>query len=96
MENSVKQKNSPLKKLLGSSSKMAVATLTSRVLGLVRELFMAAIFGATGFTDAFGVAWRIPNILRDLFAESVFSSAFVTIFTEAKQKDPMAARRLFW
>jgi putative peptidoglycan lipid II flippase len=79
-----------------SSAKIASATLISRVLGLVREQAMAHYFGATGLTDAFLVAYRIPNILRDLFAEGAFSSAFVPVFTEESEKDPKAARTLLW
>src|SRR5690606_21552132 len=82
------------KKVLFSSAKMAVATLTSRVLGLAREQVMAATFGASGITDAFTVAYRLPNLLRDLFAEGAFSSAFVPIFTEERLKSDAAARRL--
>lgn len=82
------------KKVLFSSAKMAVATLTSRVLGLVREQVMAATFGASGVTDAFTVAYRLPNLLRDLFAEGAFSAAFVPIFTEERLKSDAAARRL--
>ena len=48
---------------------------------------MAAMFGASIVTDAFNVAFRIPNVLRDLFAEGVFSSAFVPIFTDVMTKD---------
>lgn len=84
------------KKVLGSSLKMAAATFSSRILGLVREQVMAATFGASGITDAFAIAYRVPNMLRDLFAEGAFSSAFVPIFTEAKLSDPLAARRLLW
>lgn len=87
---------SPLGLLLKSSSKMASATLLSRVLGLVREQVLAAQFGASGLTDAFTIAFRIPNMLRDLFAEGAFSSAFVPIFTQEKITDPTAARRLLW
>lgn len=76
--------------------KMALATFCSRILGLVREQALAAVFGASGLTDAFTVAYRIPNLLRDLFAEGAFSSAFVPIFTEARKRDEDSARRLFW
>ena len=76
--------------------KMALATFCSRILGLVREQALAAVFGASGLTDAFTVAYRIPNLLRDLFAEGAFSSAFVPIFTEAGKRDEQSARRLFW
>jgi putative peptidoglycan lipid II flippase len=87
---------STLRRLIGSSGKMAVATLLSRVLGLVREQVLAAKFGATGLTDAFTIAFRLPNMLRDLFAEGAFSSAFVPVFTEERLTDPLAARRLLW
>ncbi|RLA67960.1 MAG: hypothetical protein DRQ88_01470, partial [Epsilonproteobacteria bacterium] len=82
--------------VLLSSLKMASATFLSRILGLVREQVMAAIFGASGFTDAYLVAFRIPNILRDLFAEGSFSPAFVPIFIEERIKDPARARSLLW
>lgn len=89
------QKSSKLIVLL-SSAKMAMATMISRILGLVREQVIAYYFGATSLTDAFFVAYRIPNLLRDLFAEGAFSSAFVPEFTEAKQKGDEEARSLFW
>jgi putative peptidoglycan lipid II flippase len=57
------------------------ATLTSRVLGLIRETVQAAVFGAGNEMDAFTVAFRIPNLARDLFAEGAMSAAFVPIFT---------------
>lgn len=83
-------------KILLSSAKMAFATLTSRVLGLGREQVMAHFFGASGLTDAFLVAYRIPNLLRDLFAEGAFSSAFVPTFTEANHHSHEKARKLLW
>ncbi len=75
---------------------MAIATFFSRILGLVREQVMAAYFGASGVTDAFLVAYRIPNLLRDLFAEGAFSSAFVPTFVEANQESREAGRELMW
>jgi putative peptidoglycan lipid II flippase len=63
---------------------VGAATLLSRVLGLVREQVMATVFGAGLATDAFNVAFRIPNLLRDLFAEGAMSSAFVPTFTEVQ------------
>jgi len=57
------------------------ATLTSRLLGLVREQVLAALFGAGDSMDAFFVAFRIPNLVRDLFAEGAMSAAFVPTFT---------------
>ena len=64
---------------------VGAATLLSRVLGLAREQVMAVLFGAGFATDAFNVAFRIPNLLRDLFAEGAMSSAFVPTFTAVHQ-----------
>jgi putative peptidoglycan lipid II flippase len=61
-------------------------TLVSRVLGFVRDAVIAAVFGAGLATDAFFVAFRIPNLLRRLFAEGAFSQAFVPILGEYKAK----------
>jgi putative peptidoglycan lipid II flippase len=67
---------------LGRSAALAgAATLTSRVLGLARESVQAAVFGAGNEMDAFFVAFRIPNLARDLFAEGAMSAAFVPTFT---------------
>lgn len=74
---------------------MSVATSLSRVLGLVREQTIAYFFGVSGLTDTFNVAYRIPNLLRDLLAEGSFSSAFVPTFTEALKKNVEDAKELF-
>lgn len=84
------------KSLIFSTIKMALATFSSRILGLVREQVMAATFGASGITDAFTVAYRVPNMLRDLFAEGAFSSAFVPVFTKVRQLGDEQARTLLW
>ena len=65
---------------------VGAATMLSRVTGLARDQVMAVLFGAGLATDAFNVAFRIPNLLRDLFAEGAMSSAFVPAFTEARLK----------
>ena len=71
------------------------ATFLSRVLGLAREQVFAAQFGAGFAVDAFQVAFRIPNLLRDLFAEGAMSAAFVPTLTRTQQeKGPEAAMRL--
>jgi putative peptidoglycan lipid II flippase len=68
---------------LGRSASIAgVATLTSRVLGLVRDTVLAAVFGAGNEMDAFVVGFRIPNLVRELFAEGAMSAAFVPTFTK--------------
>lgn len=82
--------------VLRSSFIMAIATFVSRILGLIREQVMAAYFGASGVTDAFLVAYRIPNLLRDLFAEGAFSSAFVPTFVETNQESAEKSRELMW
>jgi putative peptidoglycan lipid II flippase len=64
-----------------------VAVLASRVLGVAREALFAGLFGPTWVADAFVIAFRIPNLLRDLFAEGALSSAFVPTFTEAFSRD---------
>ncbi|MBT3586813.1 MAG: murein biosynthesis integral membrane protein MurJ, partial [Halobacteriovoraceae bacterium] len=92
----IAEQKSSRRSLIGASLKMGMATLSSRILGLVREQVMAYTFGASGWTDAFNVAFRVPNMLRDLFAEGSFSSAFVPIFTEVKLEDPEKAKRLLW
>jgi putative peptidoglycan lipid II flippase len=61
----------------------SVGTLLSRILGVVRESVFAYLFGAGFATDAFNVAFRIPNMLRDLFAESALSAAFVPTFVKS-------------
>ena len=72
--------------LLKSASIVSLMTLASRITGLVRELLVAAAFGASATTDAFNVAFRIPNLLRRLFAEGAFSQAFVPILAETRAR----------
>src|SRR5689334_2282475 len=68
---------------LGRSASMAgLATLTSRILGLARDTILAAVFGAGNEMDAFVVGFRIPNLVRELFAEGAMSAAFVPTFTK--------------
>jgi putative peptidoglycan lipid II flippase len=67
--------------LARSAGIVGLATMSSRVLGLVRDSALAFIFGAGNAMDAFYVAFRIPNLLRDLFAEGTMSAAFVPTFT---------------
>src|SRR3954447_11224443 len=69
-------------------------TLISRVLGFVRDAIIARIFGAGLMTDAFFVAFRIPNLLRRLFAEGAFSQAFVPILAEYKNRQGHEATKL--
>ena len=66
-----------------SSANVGVAILVSRVLGVARDAIFARVFGVSGLTDAYVAAFRIPNLLRDLFAEGALSSAFVPTFSDA-------------
>src|SRR3981189_3211223 len=61
---------------------VGIAILCSRVLGLIREVIFAALFGAGKNLDAFLMAFRVPNMLRDLFAEGALSTAFITTFSK--------------
>ena len=72
--------------LLGSSLIVASMTMLSRVLGLVRDIVIASMFGAGSHADAFFVAFKIPNFLRRLFAEGAFNQAFVPVLAEISQQ----------
>ncbi len=77
--------------LFKAASTVSLLTLASRVTGLVRDLLMAATFGASALTDAFNVAFRIPNLFRRLFAEGAFSQAFVPALAHVKEREGEAA-----
>jgi putative peptidoglycan lipid II flippase len=79
--------------LLKAASTVSLLTLASRITGLVREQMIAAGFGASAATDAFNVAFRIPNLLRRLFAEGAFSQAFVPILAAVRARDGDVATR---
>jgi putative peptidoglycan lipid II flippase len=72
---------------MSAAGTISVAIMISRVLGLIREMVLAKWFGAGLQTDAFNIAFRIPNLLRDLFAEGVLSSAFVPTFVKSLTQD---------
>lgn len=73
--------------LLRTLASVGGLTLLSRIVGLVRETLMARIFGAGATTDAFFIAFRIPNLLRRLFAEGAFSQAFIPVLAQSKNVD---------
>lgn len=70
--------------LARSTGVVGLATLLSRVLGFVRDVLQAALFGASAAMDAFFIAFRIPNLFRRMFAEGAFQQAFVPVFKEAQ------------
>lgn len=79
--------------LLKTASTVSLLTLLSRITGLVREQLVAASFGASGVTDAFNVAFRIPNLFRRLFAEGAFSQAFVPLLAATREQQGDDATR---
>ncbi len=79
--------------LLKAALSVSAMTLLSRITGLIREIIGFNLFGAGAAMDAFQVAWRIPNLLRRLFAEGAFSQAFVPVFAEYKNKRGEAETR---
>lgn len=74
------------RKIAAGARAVTIAVLLSRLLGLVREQVLAGFFGAGLQMDAYVVAYRIPNLLRDLLAEGALAAAFVTVFTQHKEK----------
>jgi putative peptidoglycan lipid II flippase len=81
--------------LLQSLSTVGGFTLLSRILGFVRDLVFAQVFGASSSTDAFFVAFKIPNFMRRLFAEGAFATAFVPVLTEYRTQREYAELKAF-
>ncbi len=79
--------------LLKTLAAISSMTMLSRITGLLREILFFRAFGAGGLTDAFYIAFRIPNLLRRLFAEGAFSQAFVPMLAEYKSKQGEQATR---
>ena len=81
--------------LFKAAFSVSALTLLSRITGLVREQIGAALFGTSAAMDAFQIAFRIPNLLRRLFAEGAFSQAFVPVVSEYKvQREHQEVREL--
>ena len=79
--------------MLKAASTISLLTLASRVAGLVRDQLFAAAFGANAMTDAFYVAFRIPNLFRRLFGEGAFSQAFVPVLAASKANHGLEGTR---
>ena len=79
--------------LVRSTAVFGALTMVSRVLGLARDVVIATVFGSSAATDAFFVAFKIPNFMRRLFAEGAFSHAFVPVLSEYRTKHDAAAVR---
>ncbi len=74
-----------------NTMKVSAAVMASRVLGLAREVVFGSLFGGTRWTDCFVLAYKVPNLLRDLFAEGALSQAFVTTFSKTLKVEGEAA-----
>lgn len=83
--------SSPARRIADAALLLSAATLLSRLLGLVREQVFAALLGAGFYGDAFTTAFRLPNLLRDLFAEGALSAAFQPAFQAARKSEGFAA-----
>ncbi|MEX9867974.1 murein biosynthesis integral membrane protein MurJ [Providencia huaxiensis] len=81
--------------LLKSLAAVSSMTMMSRVLGFIRDAIIARVFGAGAAADAFFVAFKLPNLLRRIFAEGAFSQAFVPILAEYKNQQGEEATRTF-
>jgi len=80
-------------KLLKSTAIVSAMTMLSRILGFIRDMVFAQVFGAKAVTDAFFVAFKIPNFMRRLFAEGAFSQSFVPVLSESKVEQGQAEAR---
>jgi len=76
-----------IESVTSSATSVTIAVFISRILGLIREQVLAYFFGAGKSMDAFVVGYRIPNLLRDLFAEGALGSAFVKVFSSSLEKE---------
>jgi putative peptidoglycan lipid II flippase len=77
--------------LLKSAAAVSAMTMLSRITGLIRETITARLLGAGAESDAFFIAFRIPNLLRRLFAEGAFSQAFIPILSQTNATEGKAA-----
>lgn len=83
------------KSLLRSTGLVSAMTFLSRILGFIRDMIVAHLFGVTAGIDAFYVAFKIPNFMRGLFAEGSFSQAFVPVLSEYREKKTLEETRTF-
>jgi len=83
------------RKLFKSTAVVSSMTMISRILGFIRDMMFARFFGADSGTDAFFVAFKIPNFLRRLFAEGAFAQAFVPVLSDYKEQGSRKALRNF-
>ncbi len=94
MQTQSEDKRSQSENVVRSAGIVSIAVFTSRISGLVREIVLAAMFGASAVFDAFRIGFTVPNLTRDLFAEGALSAAFVPIFTQYLATKPREEARL--
>src|SRR5512136_991512 len=82
------------KQITKAASVVGLSTVASRILGLIRDIVFAKIFGASMESDAFQVAFRIPNTLRRLVGEGAMTVAFIPVFVEERQRGEEHARAM--
>lgn len=75
------------RKAAKATGKIGIAVMLSRILGLIRDIFMVRLYGTSLLADCFNLAFKIPNLLRDLFAEGALSQAFVTTFSKRLKEE---------
>src|SRR5512136_1052849 len=83
------------RKILGAAWVVGLATVVSRITGLVRDSAMAFFFGAGPVADAFYVAFRIPNLFRQLFGEGALSASFVPVYTDILHREGKESAKRF-
>ena len=88
--------NSAQEGITKGASTVAFFTMISRIAGLIRDTVLFHIFGATGITDAFFIAFTIPNVLRRFVAEGALTVAFVPVYTDIKEKRGREEGRRFF
>ncbi len=94
MQTQSQGERSPSDSVVRSAGIVSIAVAISRVTGLVREIVLAAMFGAGAVFDAFRIGFTIPNLTRDLFAEGALSAAFVPVFTQYLSTKPREEARV--
>ena len=82
-----KKRAALIHKMLSGAFLLSLGTMTSRILGLIRDMAMAALFDRA-VTDAWTVAFRLPNLFRRLFGEGSLSLGFIPVFVDLREQDP--------
>lgn len=90
------QPNDAATRFVGHAVLVSVLTFLSRVMGMARDLVMAACFGMSALSDAFWIGFIVPNLFRRLFGEGALTASFIPVYSGLVERDPQTARRLVW